>query len=148
MVALFVHRLFWPSRFLVRLYFAWYELSSKSKPYSSKSGSLKTASEPLTHNRASFKIPKDSIVRCKELTIGYGCPFFTNVFAAITLMKSLASLSDLPFHKNNEEKIFSWDKIICVKHGFVFETNQIVYTRSITSLFFKIGKCYFPPYLR
>ena len=106
MIALFVHHLFWLSRFLVRLYFASYELSSKSKPYSSKSGSLKTVSEPLTHNRAAFKISKDSIVRSQELTIGYGCPFFSNVFAAITLMKSLASLSDPPFDKNNEEKIF------------------------------------------
>ena len=73
----------------------------------SKSGCLKTVSEPLTHNRAAFKILKDSIVRCKELTIGYGCPFFSNVFAAITLMKSLASLSDPPFDdKNEKEKIF------------------------------------------
>ena len=148
MIALFVHHLFWLSRFLVRLYFASYELSSKSKPYSSKSGSLKTVSEPLTHNRAAFKISKDSIVRSQELTIGYGCPFFLNVFLLLPRWNHLPHCQIHHLIKTTRKKYFSWDKMICVKHSFVFETNQIVYTRSITSLSIRIGEWYFPPYLR
>ena len=73
-------------------------------------GFTKTVLEPLRHNRAAFKISNDSIVRILELTIGYGCPFFSDVFAANTLMKSLASLSYPPVVQNNKERTFKLRK--------------------------------------
>ena len=104
MMELLVRPLVCLRHFLSRLYFSWYELSFKFKPYSSKLGFSKTVSEPLTHNRATFKISKDSIVRSRELTIGCGCPFFSHFLAANTLMKSFVSLSDPPFVQNNNKK--------------------------------------------
>ena len=43
---------------------------------------------------------------------------------------------------------FSWDKIICVKHSIIFETNQIFYARPITGLSIQIEEYFFALYLQ